>query len=76
MNLDNEGSCCQSHPYIQIGWTPLHESARNNNREVSELLIRHRANVNKCKDKVSTSPIPISDISPSHYNNYYILLST
>ena len=64
MNLDNEGYCCQSHPYIQIGWTPLHRSAANNNREVSELLIRHGADVNS-KDNVSTPPIPISYIS--HY---------
>ena len=71
MNLDNEGSCCQSHPYIQIGWTPLHESARNNNREVVELLIRHGADVNS-KNRVSTPPIPISDISPSHNIIYLI----
>ena len=47
-------------------------SARNNNREVAELLISHGANVN-IKDDVSTPPIPISDISPSHYNNYFII---
>ena len=49
-------------------------SAGNNKREVAELLIRHGADANS-KDNVSTPPIPISDISPSHYNNYYTLLS-
>ena len=47
-------------------------SAKNNNREVAELLISHGADVNS-KGDVSTPPIPISDISPSHYNNYYII---
>ena len=47
-------------------------SARNNHREVSELLISHGADVNS-KDNVSSPSIPISDISPSHYNNYYII---
>ena len=47
-------------------------SAWNNNIDVSELLIRHGADVNS-KDEVSTPLIPISDISPSHYNNYYII---
>ena len=47
-------------------------SARTNSREVSELLIRHGADVD-IKDKVSTSPIPISDIPPSHYNYGYII---
>ena len=37
----------------------------DNNIDVSELLIRHGADVIS-KDEVSTPPIPISDISPSH----------
>ena len=60
---------------FQFEYTPLHVSAENNNREVAELLIRHGANVNS-KDYVSIPSIPISDISPSHYNNYYSILST
>ena len=47
-------------------------SARNNESEVVGLLIRHGADVNS-KNEVSTPPFPISDISPSHYNNYYII---
>ena len=57
---------------LQDGYTPLHASASQNNIEVAELLIRHGANVNS-KDYVSTPPIPISDVSPSHYNYYYII---
>ena len=57
---------------LQNGNTPLHLSAGNNSREVAELLIRHGADVDS-KDKVITSSIPISDISPSHYNNGYII---
>ena len=47
-------------------------SAKTNSRELSELLIRHGADLNS-KDYVSIPSIPISDISPSHYNNYYII---
>ena len=57
---------------LQNGSTSLHMSARNNHREVAGLLIRYGVDVN-IKDKVSTPPIPISNISPSHYNNYYII---
>ena len=46
--------------------------AQLNNREVAELLIRHGVDVNS-KDNVSSTPIPVSEISPSHYNNYYII---
>ena len=35
-------------------------------------MIRSGADVND-KDKVSTLPIPISDILPSHYSNYYVI---
>ena len=42
------------------------------NSEVAELLISHGADVNS-GDDVSTPPIPISGISPSHNNNYYVI---
>ena len=31
---------------LQVGWTPLHISARNNCRGVVELLLKHGADVN------------------------------
>ena len=46
--------------------------AQLNNREVAELLIRHGVDVNS-KDNVSSTPIPVSDVSLSHNNNNYII---
>ena len=57
---------------LQNGYTPLYFATANLKREVAELLIRHGADVNS-KDNVSSPLIPISDISQSHYNNYFII---
>ena len=51
---------------LQFDNSPLHIASWNNKREVAELLIQHGADINS-KNHVDFSPIPISDISPSHY---------
>ena len=48
-------------------------AAENNHRDIAELLIRFGANVNLKDPRVSTPSIPISGISPSNYNNYYMI---